>query len=182
MYSIEAKARRGKLPAGEHLLLENRHLTGEKFSGRKLASFSSAGCTFERCSFAKLTAPHVVLACGKETSYYIDCIFDGTRFRHLSMGQARFERCSFLDVRIGNLFCHSTELVDCKFSGVMRGGAIYGRVVGIDAEFTTRRVNEIRGNDFSAMKLSDVSFRQGVDLSLQKLPVGDGYLHLPDAE
>jgi hypothetical protein len=81
-----------------------------------------------------------------------------------------------------NVFLHSTEFVDCVFSGVMRGAVFYGRVVGIDAEFTSRRVNEISGNDFSAMKLSDVCFRQGVDLRLQKLPVGENYFYLESAE
>jgi hypothetical protein len=45
-----------------------------------------------------------------------------------------------------------------------------------------RQVNEFRGNDFSGMELVDVAFRTGVDLSLQRLPSGPGYLYVPDAD
>lgn len=44
-----------------------------------------------------------------------------------------------------------------------------------------RPVNEFHGNDFSGAELIDVSFR-GIDLSRRRLPTGDGYLYLPDAE
>jgi len=148
----------------------------------KLVSFDAAGCTFERCNFNKLNSPHIVLGAGKNPSRYVDCTFDGIRFRKLLFGLARFERCSFLDVKIVNVFSHGAEFVDCVFSGTMNGAVFYGRVVGIDAEFISRRMNEIRGNDFSRMNLSDVSFRAGVDLRLQKLPVGENYLYLRDAE
>jgi len=183
MYTIEANAGRGgaTIP-GEHLFLEHQHLKDESFSGLKLASFDALGCTFERCDFRKLKAPHVVLAAGKEASRYVECTFDGTRFRKLLLGPARLERCRFLDVKITDLFSHSAEFVDCVFSGTISGAAFYGTVVGMDAEFTSRRLNEFRGNDFSAMKFSDVTFRQGVDLRLQKLPAGDDYFLLEGAE
>jgi len=183
MYSIEAKIRgAGTINPAEQLFLQHQHLTGQNFSGMKLASFDSLGCTFERCNFSKLKAPHVVLAAGKEPSRYVECTFDGAKFGKLLFGPARLERCRFLDVKIENVFSHSAEFVDCVFSGSLRRSVIYGRVFGRDAEFTSRKVNEIRGNDFSSMKFFDVSFRQGVDLGLQKLPVGDDYFILETAE
>jgi hypothetical protein len=100
----------------------------------------------------------------------------------LLLGQARLERCRFLDVKLDTVFSHSAEFIDCVFSGRMRKVIIYGRLGGIDAEFTSRRVNEIRGNDFSSVRMSDVSFRQGVNLRSQKLPIGDDYLVLEASE
>ena len=114
--------------------------------------------------------------------YYHDCIFDGCRFTHLNLGQARFERCQFRNVRITDLFSHAAEFVDCAFSGKLKGALFFGNLVGIDAEHATRTHNEIRGNDFSALKMINCDFRQGVDLRLQKLPTGDDYLYLRDAE
>jgi hypothetical protein len=65
---------------------------------------------------------------------------------------------------------------------LVRTSVFYGRVVGIVAEFTSRKVNEFRGNDFSTVKWSAVSFRQGVDLRRHKIPVGEHYLYLENAE
>lgn len=63
----------------------------------------------------------------------------------------------------------------------MRASVFSGRVSGAYRDDVKRDVNEIRGNDFAAMKFSDVGFREGVDLSAQRLPIGDNYLHLKDA-
>jgi len=182
-YSIEAKIIGVKtIDPAEHVFLQDQHLTGESFSGMRVASFGSLRCTFERCDFSKLKSDQVSLASGKEPSNYIECIFDGTKFRKLLLGQARLERCRFLDVKMESVFSHSAEFVDCVFSGSMRKVVMYGRLGGMDAEFTSRRVNEIRGNDFSSVRMSDVSFRQGVDLRSQKLPIGEHYSILEAAE
>jgi hypothetical protein len=45
-----------------------------------------------------------------------------------------------------------------------------------------RTSNEFRSNDFSGMDLLDVGFRTGIDLSLQRLPTGEQYVYLADAE
>src|SRR5688572_24874706 len=82
MFTIEAKIKGGRpIDPSEQLFLQHQHLTDIDFSGVKLASFDALGCTFERCNFSKLKAPHVVLAAGKEPSRYIECIFDKSRFR-----------------------------------------------------------------------------------------------------
>ncbi len=139
---------------------------GETISGVGKLDLDVQDCRFERCRFEhmKFKRWSSCLAAGTERSHYIDCIFDGSRFTHLGVGQARFERCQFRDVHITDLFSHAAEFVDCTFSGKLKGAVFFGKVVGFIAEHTTRTHNEIRGNDFSALKMIDCDFRQGVDL------------------
>jgi hypothetical protein len=168
----------------DFMFIRGHRLLGETISGAGKLSLCVQDCRFERCRFEQMKFKRwsSCLAAGTERSYYIDCIFDGSRFTHLNPGPARFERCEFRNVHITDLFSHGAEFVDCTFSGKLKGALFYGNVVGIDAEHTTRAHNEIRGNDFSALKMIDCDFRQGVDLRLQKLPAGDDYLYLRDAE
>jgi hypothetical protein len=82
---------------------------------------------------------------------------------------------------VNRLLSHAAEFLDCEFSGSLKSSVFYGRIVGNHAGATTRLRNEFRGNDFSKMRLIDVGFRGGIDLSLQRLPVGDDYLYLKNA-
>jgi hypothetical protein len=161
-----------------HLYLRFERVADRSFTTLQIDSFGAQGCTFERCDFSGMHLENFEFAGGWEQTRYIECKFDGTRFGHVGLGQARFERCSFREVRIRNVLAHAAEFVDCVFSGVLDGAAIYGRVCGDWRERLTRDVNEIRGNDFSEMRIVDIDFREGVDLSLQRLPVGDNYLRL----
>jgi hypothetical protein len=120
-------------------------------------------------------------ASGRVPSKYLECKFDRTHFKRVVLGQARFERCSFLNVDIRSLFSHAAEFIDCVFSGSLSASSFYGRVFSSEQEDTARVTNEFHGNDFSAMKMSDVGFLHGIDLSQQRLPVGDNYLYLRDA-
>jgi len=163
------------------LFIRHEHLADRNYSNPRFHSFSALGCTFERCGFGNLDLRNAVLASGREQTTYIECSFDGTKFRHIILGQARFERCSFRNVDIREMFAHAAEFVDCTFSGVMRGSVFFGRVAGGHRDYLTREINEIRANDFSTMRFIDVGFREGVDLSAQRLPVGDNYLYLEDA-
>lgn len=93
--------------------------------------------------------------------------------------------------------------MDCTFTGKITGlqmrGVPYGAQNRYEAslksfarqgkpeppgyrELALRPSNEIHGNDFAGAELIGVSFRFGVDLTAQKLPTGDDYLYLPDAE
>jgi hypothetical protein len=45
-------------------------------------------------------------------------------------------------------------------------------------EAPRRRVNEFRGNDFSEADIDYVDLRDGIDVSAQRWPEGDGYYHL----
>jgi hypothetical protein len=63
----------------------------------------------------------------------------------------------------------------------MRHSFFNGTVPEDQRAFVGRERNEFRGNDFSGMKLEDVSFRIGIDLTQQCLPSGPEYLYLPEA-
>lgn len=163
------------------IFLRHERQVAESYAGLKHASFGALGCTFEGCDFSKMRPDSISFASGREPTRYIQCRFDGSKFKNVIAGQARFEDCTFLEVDIKGLFAHSAEFINCVFSGLLRASVFFGRVVGSDREDTTRVTNEFRGNDFSAMRFIDVGFRQGIDLSLQRLPEGDNYLHLKNA-
>jgi hypothetical protein len=71
---------------------------------------------------------------------------------------------------------------DGELTGRMRRSFFNGTVREELVEALGRRSNEFRGNDFSGMDLLDVGFRTGIDLSLQRLPTGEQYVYLPEAE
>ena len=95
-------------------------------------------------------------------------------------GLARFEHCSFRDVRIKSWYAFTVELIDCTFSGELRGGFFNGTPLEEQQNGGDVR-NEFHGNDFSQMDLIDVGFRTGIDLTRQNLPVGPHYLYLENA-
>lgn len=171
-----------KIDPNKFLSFENKELRREDFSEKRLEQFGSIGSRFISCRFEKMRVDNVLFGAGKELSEYIECSFDGLRFRSGFGGFARFVRCSFLNVDLRDWFCTSTEIIECTFSGRLRK-AIFSGVVREDARsFIRREYNEFHGNDFSEMKLEDVAFRNGIDLTKQKLPKDLGYLYLPEAE
>jgi len=195
---IEARVvGKSRIDPDDFLFIQHQRLRGEIISGAGKRNFEVHDCTFDRCRFEdmKFKDWSSCLAAGTEQSFYRDCVFDRCRFVELGMGQARFERCDFRDVHIKGLFSQGADYVDCTFSGTMKGAVILGKVFGIDVDHTPRelnevrsndhaviKLNEIRGNDFTALKMIDCDFRRGVDLRLQKLPTGDQYFLLVDAE
>lgn len=183
MFSIDAKTKGwAKVDSSRDMLLRHEHCVGASWMGRRGDEFSALGCTFERCDFRKMRLSQMTFASGMEPTKYIECKFDGSRLKHVgSVGEARFERCSFVDVDINKLISHAGEFIDCVFSGVLRHSFFYGRVFE-SQRHVQRTTNEFRGNDFSNMTFLDVDFRHGIDLSLQRLPAGDNYLFLRNAE
>jgi hypothetical protein len=165
----------------KRLVLKNQTFIGESFGNREWRSFSIEGCQFERCSFENMRSESGCWGAGKVMSTYIDCVFDGAKINYMSAGHSRFEKCSFENVNLKDWWGFSMELVDCTFSGKLTKVIINGTVPPEDAIDLGRTRNEIRGNDFTRAKLSDVGFRTGVDLTLQKFPTGPDYLLLPDA-
>jgi hypothetical protein len=183
MFSIDARTKgRSGIDTSRDIFLRHEQLVGQSYSGLKDASFGALGCTFERCDFSKMRPRQIAFASGMEPSRYIECKFDGCRIKRTIPGPARFERCTFLDVEISGLLSHAAEFIDCTFSGKLRASVFYGRVAGYDRNVITRTENEFRGNDFSRMSFFDVAFRQGIDLSLQRLPTGENYVYLENAE
>jgi uncharacterized protein YjbI with pentapeptide repeats len=161
--------------------LDHVHLRGEDFSGRKLMAFGTVGCRLENCRFNNIQIEAAAqFGAGKEMSKFIECSFDGAQIWGLG-GLARFERCSFRNAKLRDWTCGATEFIDCVFSGTLHTTIFYGTIDDMYRPHVNRERNEFRGNDFSAMKLIDVAFRGGIDLSLQRLPKGPVYVYLSDA-
>jgi hypothetical protein len=99
--------------------------------------------------------------------------------RGVDPGEARFERCTFDEAKIAKWMTHCAEFVECRFAT---------RIV--DSVFSAaprncsvrRKHNEFKGNDFSRAELVDTVFVGGIDLDDQKLPAGDGYVRIRNAQ
>lgn len=193
-FKIEARVvGRAKLRPERELTFENATVRGEDFSGRKLDYFGVTNSTFESCRFDRVRLKHCSFGSGRKQSVYRDCSFDGAKLRMGIGGHYRFERCSFRDVDLWEWFCFEVEIVDCVFTGKLRGVVFNGRVQDSaydplkDEEYDPRVLlgrerNEFHGNDFSGAELLDVGFRTGIDLTKQRLPSGPDYLYIPDGE
>jgi len=183
---VEIRARiKGRIdvPKDAYLTLERGDLVGETFSGRKLNKMLMLASSFTGCEFTDMRIGNWVTGGARTTvTRYTECVFDRSRIRFNPGGLARFERCSFRDVDLRDWMCFETELVDCLFTGRMRRSFFNGTVREELVEALGRTSNEFRGNDFSGMDLVDVDFRTGIDLSMQRLPTGEQYVYLPDAE
>ena len=163
------------VPEDAYLTFERAELVGETFSGRKLDKMLMLAGSFTGCEFTGMRIGNWVTGGGRTTvTRYTECVFDRSR--------VRFERCSLRDVDLRDWMCFETELVDCVFAGRIRRSFFNGTVREELVEALGRTSNEFRGNDFSGMDLLDVGFRTGIDLSLQRLPTGEQYVYLPDAE
>jgi hypothetical protein len=149
-----------------------RHLS---FDGYLIAVFFARGCVVESCDFRRAYLDKGYFGGGEGAGFsqtvYRDCTFDGAVLEGMSFGSARFERCSFRDVRLRRWLSFSAEFVDCVFAGEIPEAAFLGRP---PLPATVRKQNEFRGNDFSQAKFGSVEFRGGIDLRLQRLPPGDG--------
>ena len=172
----------GPPPSGEHLVLSDQELDGADFSGRKLHQLDVYGCRFRRCRFERMRVNAAFLGAG-DLSEYVECSFDGSRFRHLGNGGfARFVRCSFHDIDFKHWICTAVEMVDCVFTGKLREVVLHSTVFDPwERERVHRERNEYHGNDFSGVTDFNVAFRTGIDLSQQRLPSGPDFLYLPDA-
>jgi hypothetical protein len=168
----------------EQLVITGQRLMGRDLSGRNLASFCAIGSRFQQCSFRDVQIEDAIWGAGRTRSEYIECCFDGARFRSVTPGNVRFISCSFRDVRVHELYGHDVELVGCVFSGCIDKGFLNGtrdpRRLRLLDRLVGRRTNQITGNDFSQCELGDFAFRTGIDLEAQRLPTGPEYLHLPD--
>lgn len=169
------------IPEDKRIVLENKQVRGEDFSRRELMQFCSIGCHFETCRFENVCIGDAQLGSGRDMSQYVECSFDGLRFNH-GGGHARFVRCSFRDVNLHSWFARTTELIDCVFSGRLNTAIFCGSIpTAEERAFLGRVRNEFRGNDFSALRMVDVDFVDGIDLTRQKLPLGPEYYYVAEA-
>jgi len=187
----------------KYVVIDHGNLEGQDFSGRVLHKFSAIGSRFVRCRFENMVISDASLGSGIEVSEYTDCSFVGSVLP--IRGYARFVGCNFGETRLYDLTADYLEFVDCTFTGRLEkivfwgspppaGRASYGSLArrweragrGVPPEsyrqLVYREVNEFRGNNFSAATFDDVSFRGGIDLSLQRLPIGRRFLYIMDAE
>ena len=170
-----------KIDPKENIFLDHVHLSNQDYSGQNLRSFCTVGTRLERCRFDNIRIKaRVQFGSGREMSEFVDCTFDGAKL-DMGGGLTRFVRCSFRNVNLHHWMTRAVELIDCVFSGKLHTAVFSGKVPEELQAYVKRERNEIRGNDFSGMALTDVGFRNGVDLSLQKLPTGPDYVYLPDA-
>jgi hypothetical protein len=91
---------------------------------------------------------------GNRPSVFRGCTFRDVRLSvraGFSVGQARFEDCTFERCRFEEHFSWSAEYVGCRFVGPMRTAVFFG------TDPNSGRVNEIHDNDFT-----DVAFSSNV--------------------
>jgi hypothetical protein len=167
---------------GEDLVLPDAvDLKEADFSGRRFDYLSiGEGSRLVGCDFRRIRVTGGGLGGGKRPTVYQECVFDGARLQNVIPGRASFVSCSFRDVTITDLRCHSAEFVDCVFSGQLKTVIFNGRVTNPDPELG-RSVNAFQGNDFREADLRDVEFRTGIDLDRQLLPDGPEYLLVREA-
>jgi hypothetical protein len=201
---FEARFAEGR-PNGDNLRLMFEHETvaDEQFADMRVAKFAAVGARFWRCRFANLTIDDASFGSGMEQSEYTDCIFERVRMTPNAGGFTKFTRCTFQDVDISRWQGDYLELIDCVFVGKIRTSLFWGspppgsrqryesdvqwlrkrgQMVPLGYEaMALRETNEFRGNDFSRAELLDTAFRGGIDLDLQRLPMGASYVYLPDA-
>jgi len=98
-------------------------------------------------------------------------------WRAHDLGRSRYERCTFLNCRWQGAFTYEADLVDCTFVGKI-DGAVWGGD-GTDVLGRPGAPNEIRGNDFTAVRFGDnVGWRHAFPLDDQRWP--EGYVPVPD--
>ena len=166
----------------EKIFLSKERLVGADFSGRRPDMFASAGSRFEDCRFDGMVCDDAAFGAGRITSEYIGCSFDGAILTMGPGGYARFVDCSFENVKIDRWYCEAVELVNCTFSGRLKTVVFNGTLPRHERETIHREANQFEGNDFSLAKLIDVGFQTGIDLGKQKLPSGEDYAYLEDAQ
>jgi hypothetical protein len=165
----------------DRVVLSNQQLVAQDFRGLDLLQFSAEGARLERCAFDGSVIESGSFGAGRATSEYVDCSFSDAKIHMGPGGYARFVDCTFENVAIDNWFCFAVELVGCTFSGQLRKAVFNGCVPPEKRDVAGRATNQFEGNDFSRVKLVDVAFRTGIDLSKQRLPSGQEYTFLADA-
>jgi hypothetical protein len=116
---------------------------------------------------------------GRCPSTYQDCTFDhvdfGLRDGGFLLGEARFERCTFRYCSYRWFRATHADFIDCTFIGVMQSAWFWGATPKGDER---PRRNQFTGNDLSRAKPRRVLFRNGLDLSTNRLPEDAEYLYL----
>ncbi len=158
-----------------------QHLIGEDFSGLRIGGFSAVGSRFENCCFDQTSIGGLAAGMGPFESVFVECSFDEAWLASVS-GFARFENCSFEKTIISGWDCCDSEIVGCRFTGLIRNAVFDGTVSPQGQLYLGRTKNECETNDFSQASLVNCVFRGGVDLTKQALPAGPAYVYVSDAQ
>ncbi|QWW19096.1 pentapeptide repeat-containing protein [Schaalia sp. 19OD2882] len=171
------------LPDEWHGSIGGVRASGVDYSGLVLNNFHLWDVRLTECSFERVKAKYFAPGGGGAVSEFARCSFDRATLRGLGGGMVRFVECSFRGARLSGWNVSRSDVVDCDFEGARLRDVMFWAHVDEPATSSTPAEswdNEIRGNDFSGATLMGVEFRTGVDLSLQKLPVGEQYLQVMD--
>jgi uncharacterized protein YjbI with pentapeptide repeats len=148
-------------------------------AGIVISVFIARECSFDSCNFTGTRFGAGYFGGGEAAGFsqtvYRNCYFDRCGLDGIGFGSARFERCSFRDVRLRKWLSFSSEFIDCVFAGDIPEAAFLGRS---PLRSKSRQQNDFRGNDFSGVRFGSVEFRGGINLSSQRLPTGDGQVLL----
>ncbi|MGV8082252.1 MAG: hypothetical protein AB2L09_01265 [Coriobacteriia bacterium] len=178
----EIRVKHGKPPSEKDwMILDDVNLEAADFSGRtlKLGLTVRGRSSFTRCTFEKMRIGDATFGTYPQ-AVYTECSFDRSRMGMRTAGNARFVRCSFRDVRIKPLFGWELEFIDCVFSGRIEQATFWGLLSKDDQAKCGRTRNAFEGNDFSGADLVDVAFRDGIDLTRNKLPDSPDHLIILD--
>jgi hypothetical protein len=168
--------------ASERLLVGDQVIADRVFPARRWTQLAIFGSTVQRCSFHGQRIQSVQLGGGPKRSLIVDCSFDGSRWESTTLGDVRFERCSFRDIQAGPWLARRVEMVDCIFSGRIVDAVFWGRDPQGGNSPGGRSNNEFVGNDFVECDLIAPAFRGGIDLLAQRLPVAPHYVVIADGE
>jgi hypothetical protein len=179
---------------GREYWFEQLTARGVDFSGVRFGRKDGEGgllvnaCVFEDCDFSGATFHSAQL--GWRRSVYRRCSFDGASLRQIvgkpsalwmsfSLGEARFEDCSFLDAKIRGWLAHDAEFVRCRFRGTIDrcrffGTQLHRRWFGL----ARPRRNEYHGNDFREVEFVWTSFEGGIAIAEQLWPDGPEYARI----
>ncbi|HEV8469507.1 MAG TPA: pentapeptide repeat-containing protein [Candidatus Limnocylindria bacterium] len=157
--------------------LANVDFRKAKFDKFQLAFANFVACDFRGLPLGERFAPFFTT---RPRSVFTSCKFDGADLRQISPEGTRFEKCSFEDAKLDGWTPARAEFVECRFAGKVVKVTFTGKPAGpgsarIDP---ARATNEFRGNDFRDAELIDTVFVLGIDLKLQRWPVGDDYVRL----
>jgi uncharacterized protein YjbI with pentapeptide repeats len=176
-----------------HYWFEQVTARGVDFSGARFGRRDGAGgllvnaSLFEDCDFSRATFHTAQL--GWRRSVYRRCSFDRASLRQIlgksplmmafSLGEARFEECTFVDAKIRGWLAHDAEFVGCRFRGTIDRCRFFGtqlerRWFGLRPP----RRNEYRGNDFREVEFVWSSFECGIPIGEQFWPEGHDYVRL----
>ena len=169
----------GRLDAEEVVRLRDAELVDVDLGNLRLRHFEVLSGTLVGCEFTRFAARGGRMSGVERPVTYRRCRFHDADLRGVRPGPARFEECTFDDVRLDGWICHQTEFVGCRFVGELRDIAFWGETIPqAMVERLDRASNEFSGNDFRSAALTDVRFVGGIDLANQKLPCGPEYVHV----